>query len=136
MYLKSKFSTMMNIEQDLISAISTISSKIDDAISYLNLAMYSMHQHFCFPFISAPSIQLILCAMSYELWVIISHGALLHLLGSHIYCWLWIPLNMKCNWEQNKKLPVKITGCKILEGVFSILNEPLPLTAMGKTTNC
>ena len=65
MYLKSKFSTMMNIEQDLISAISTISSKIDDAISYLNLAMYSMHQQFCFPFISAPSIQLILCAMSF-----------------------------------------------------------------------
>ena len=74
--------------------------------------MYNMQQHFCLPFISAPSIQLILGAMSYELWVIISHGALLHLLGSHIYCWLWIPLNMKCNWEQNKKLPVKFTGGK------------------------
>ena len=57
-----KFSTMMkmNIEQGLNSAIS---DKIDDAILYLNLAMYNMQQHFCLPFISAPSIQLILCAM-------------------------------------------------------------------------
>ena len=112
---KSKFSRMMNIEQCLISAIS---SKIDDAISYLNLAMYNMQQHFCFPFISAPSIQFIFlsCYELYELWVIISHGALLHLLGIHIYCWLWIPLNMGCSWEQNEKLSVKFTRGKNIWG--------------------
>ena len=64
---KSKFSRMMNIEQCLISAIS--SKIVDDAISYLNLAMYNMQQHFCFPFISAPSIQFIFlsCYELYEL---------------------------------------------------------------------
>ena len=122
---KSKFSRMMNIEQCLISAIS---SKIDDAISYLNLAMYNMQQHFCLPFISAPSIQFIFlsCYELYELWVIISHGALLHLLGIHIYCWLWIPLNMGCSWEQNEKLSVKFSK-KYMRVSISISNETLHL---------
>ena len=70
---------MMNTEQSLTSAIS---SKIDDAILYLNLAMYNMQQHFCLPFISAPSIQLILCAMSF-----MSHESLLVMVH---YCTCWI----------------------------------------------